>query len=72
MKVFKNIVGVLVVGISLFIACINVNAAEMSAEFKSYLNKDGKFEFNSVVPTDELYFGLMVDRVTYDENQKEL
>ena len=69
MKVFKNVVGVLVVGISLFIACINVNAAEMSAEFKSHLNKDGKFEFNSVVPIDELYFGLMVDRVTYDENQ---
>ena len=53
------------------ILCVpnSVRAAEMSDEFKSYLNKDGKFEFNSSIPTNEEYFGLMVDTVTYDEQQ---
>ncbi|MBE5806354.1 MAG: LPXTG cell wall anchor domain-containing protein [Clostridiales bacterium] len=46
-----------------------VNAETMSEEFKSYLNEEGKYEMNSVVPTDEDYFALMVDKVTYDENQ---
>ena len=67
-NVFKKILGAFVLVVSLFITS-NVSAAKMSDEFKSYLNEDGKFEFNSTIPTDEEYFALMVDRVTYDENQ---
>jgi len=69
MKSAKKILGSLVLVCALLIMPNNVNAAEMSDEFKSYLNEDGKFEFNSVIPTDEDYFALMVDRVTYDEEQ---
>ena len=44
-----------------------VKAAEMSDEFKSYLNKDGEFEFNSNIPANDDHFALLVDLNTYDE-----
>jgi len=70
MKRVKQLLGVFVLVI-VSILCVpnSVRAAEMSVEFKSYLNKDGKFEFNSAIPTNDEYFGLMVDTVTYDEQQ---
>lgn len=69
-KMFKKAFGVFALVIAILLCVPNsVRAAEMSDEFKSYLNKDGKFEFNSAIPTDEEYFGLMVDTVTYDEQQ---
>lgn len=63
----RKILGVFVFVVSLFIIC-SVNAAEMSDEFKSYLNKDGKFEFNSNIPANDDHFALLVDLNTYDEN----
>lgn len=66
-KVFKKILGVFVFVASLFLIG-SVGATEMSDEFKSYLNKDGEYEFNSVIPVNDDHFALLVDLNTYDEN----
>jgi len=58
MKVFKKIIGVFVVGISLLF--VNVNAEEMSDKFKKVLNKDGYLEVNSVPPKTEEQVGLLI------------
>lgn len=51
------------------ILCVpnSTKAAEMSEKFKSYLNKDGKYEFNSVVPANDDHFDLLAILDSYDE-----
>jgi len=68
MKDKLKLLGVLVITFcALFVFPNSVRAAGMSKEFKSYLNKDGKFEFNSSVPSNEEHFNLLVDLNTYDD-----
>ncbi len=68
MKNVKKLLGVFVLTM-VAILCVpnSVKAAEMSAEFKSYLNEDGKYEFNSSVPANDDHFALLVDLNTYDD-----
>lgn len=70
MKGLKHLLGVFVL-IMVVILCVpdGVKAAEMSDEFKSYLNKDGMFEFNSNIPANDEHFSLLVDLNTYDGNE---
>ena len=68
MKNVKKLLGVFVLTM-VAILCVpnSVKAAEMSDEFKSYLNEDGKYEFNSSVPANDDHFALLVDLNTYDD-----
>lgn len=63
----KSILLVIIALGILFLGGTAVNAATMSDEFKSYLNEDGMFEFNSNIPANDDHFGLLVDLNTYDE-----
>jgi len=68
MKSVKKMLGVFVlVMVAMFCALNNVSAAEMSDEFKSYLNESGKYEFNSSIPANDDHFALLVDLATYDD-----
>lgn len=58
---------ILALGI-LFLGGTAVNAATMSDEFKSHLNKDGVFEINAAIPKSEEDFGNVVETITNDED----
>ena len=68
MKKLKNLLGGFVLlMLTLLFVPEGVKAVEMSDEFKSYLNEQGMFEFNSNIPTNDDHFALLVDLNTYDE-----
>lgn len=47
----------------------SVNAEAMSAEFKSYLNEEGKFVVNSIKPTNEEEFWSIFETLYFDANE---
>lgn len=67
-KILKRSILLLIIALGILVlGGTAVNAATMSDEFKSHLNKDGKFVFNSNIPANDDHFALLVDLNTYDE-----
>jgi len=71
MKKIGKFLGVFVLGMALILCIPNsVNAAEMSDEFKSLLNKEGKYVINMYKPTDPLDLDLYFDTNYYYSEEK--
>lgn len=71
MRSFKRVLGVFGIGMAVMLCGSNsVKAAEMSNEFKSLLNEEGKYVINMYKPTDPLDLDLYFDTNYYYYEEK--
>lgn len=69
-KILLSTVAFLLIITSMILMQTKVSAAEMSDEFKSYLNSDGKLVLNAAPPKDDFELDLIMEQSfeNYDEN----
>ena len=69
-KILLSTVAFLLIITSMILMQTKVSAAEMSDEFKSYLNSDGKLVLNAAPPKDDFELDMIMEQSfnNYDEN----
>jgi len=65
----KILGGLFIVLVAILYVPNNIKAAEMSDEFKTYLNEKGELEIKSIVPTNEEFLAGVIDLFTYRDNE---